>query len=103
MPAMPAMHHSGFGMLAAHLLAGLVCAWWLHRAERVVFALLAALAAVADRSLHRLMRLLVTGVTVPVPAGGPRRCRRPVACGPLHLAVVRYVVVRRGPPLSFSY
>lgn len=97
------MHHSGFGMLAAHLLAGLVCAWWLHRGERAVFALLAALAAVADRSLHRLMRLLVTGVTVPVPAGGPRRCRRAVACGPLHLAVVRYVVVRRGPLPSFSY
>lgn len=100
---MPGMHHSGFGMLAAHLLAGLVCAWWLHRGERAVFALLAALAAVADRSLHRLIRLFVTGVAEPVPSGGPRRFPRPMASGQLHLAVVRYVVVRRGPPLSFSY
>ncbi|MEU5305603.1 hypothetical protein ACH4YO_38445, partial [Streptomyces noursei] len=100
---MPGMHHSGFGMLAAHLLAGLVCAWWLHRGERAVFSLLAALAAVAYRSLHRLIRLFVTGAAEPVPSGGPRRFRRPAASGQLHLAVVRYAVVRRGPPLSFSY
>ncbi|MEX2972526.1 hypothetical protein [Streptomyces sp. C184] len=101
--AMPAMHHAGFGMLAAHLLAGLLCAWWLHRGERAVFALLAALAAVADRSLHRLLGLFVAGVATPVPADGLRRFRRPVTSGSLHLAVVRHTVVRRGPPLSFSY
>ncbi|MBL1093386.1 MULTISPECIES: hypothetical protein [Streptomyces] len=100
---MPAMHHMGLGMLAAHLLAALVCAWWLHRGERAVFALLAALAAVAGRSLHRLLRPCVAGVAMPVSTGGPRRFRRPVASGPLHLAVVRHAVVRRGPPLSFSY
>ncbi|WP_146022222.1 hypothetical protein [Streptomyces sp. CB02959] len=45
MRTMTAMHHADVGMLAAHLLAGLVCAWWLHRGERALFALLAALAA----------------------------------------------------------
>ncbi|MFF4948295.1 hypothetical protein [Streptomyces chattanoogensis] len=103
MPAMPAAHHMGFGMLAAHLLAGLLCAWWLHRGERAVFALLAALAATADRSLHRLLRLFVAGAVVPVPAVGPRLFRRPVTSGQPHLAVVRHTVVRRGPPLSLSY
>ncbi|WP_030802106.1 hypothetical protein [Streptomyces sp. NRRL S-337] len=104
--AMPAMHHMGFGMLAAHLLAGLMCAWWLHRGERALFALLAALAAAANRSLpslHRLLRLFVAGLAVPVPAGGPRPSRRPIASRQPHLAVVRHAVVRRGPPLSFSY
>ncbi|SHN12832.1 hypothetical protein [Streptomyces yunnanensis] len=103
MPAMPAMHHAGVGMLAAHLLAGLVCAWWLHRGERVLFALLAALAAAADRSLHRLLGLLLTGVTVPVAHVGPRRARRRAVAAQPHLAVVRHTVIRRGPPLSFAY
>ncbi|REK88629.1 hypothetical protein DY245_20310 [Streptomyces inhibens] len=101
--AMPTMHHMGFGMLAAHVLAGLVCAWWLHRGERAVFALLAALAAATDRSLHRLLRLFVARATVPVAPPGPLRFQRPVTAGQLHLAVVRHAVVRRGPPLSFSY
>ncbi|MFF4145516.1 hypothetical protein ACFY0A_30020 [Streptomyces sp. NPDC001698] len=101
--SMPAVHHAGAGMLAAHLLAGLVCAWWLHRGERAVFALLAALAAAADRPLHRLLRLFVAGATAPVAPGGPRRFQRPVTVGQSHLAVVRHVVIRRGPPLSFSY
>lgn len=100
---MPAIHHMGLGMLAAHLLAGLACAWWLHRGERAVFALLAALAAAADRSLHRLLLLFVASVAMPVSTGRPRRFRRAVASGPPHLAVVRHAVVRRGPPLSFSY
>lgn len=103
MPAMPAMHHAGAGMLVAHLLVGLVCAWWLHRGERAVFALLAALAAGADRSLHRLLRLFVAGAVVPVPAGGPRLFQRPATSGQPHLTVVRHAVVRRGPPLSLSY
>lgn len=101
--SMPAMHHAGPGMLAAHLLAGLVCAWWLHRGERAVFALLAALAAAADRSLHQLLCLFVACAAVRLPTDGPWRFRRPVASGHLHLAVVRHAVVRRGPPLSFSY
>ncbi|MFF2809546.1 hypothetical protein ACFVT2_20650 [Streptomyces sp. NPDC058000] len=103
MHPMPAMHHAGFGMLAAHLLAGLVCAWWLHRGERALFALLAALAAAADRPLYRLLRLLLAGVTVPVAHVGPRRVRPRAAAAQPHLAVVRHAVIRRGPPLSFSY
>ncbi|GGU74562.1 hypothetical protein GCM10010211_45530 [Streptomyces albospinus] len=103
MHSMPAMQHAGVGMLAAHLLAGLVCGWWLHRGERALFALLAALAAAADRSLHRLLHLLLVGVTVPVAHVGPRRVRRPAAAEQPHLAVVRHAVIRRGPPLSFSY
>ncbi|MER6046471.1 hypothetical protein ABT168_03155 [Streptomyces sp. NPDC001793] len=104
--SMPGMHHSGIGMLAAHLLAALVCGWWLHRGERALFALLAALAAAADRSLHRLphlLRLLLVGATVPVAHPGPRRVRRPTTAGQPHLTVVRHTVIRRGPPLSFSY
>ncbi|MEU5300922.1 hypothetical protein ACH4YO_15390 [Streptomyces noursei] len=100
---MPAIHHAGIGMLAAHLLAGLVCAWWLHRGERALFALLAAMAAAADRSLYRLLRLLLAGVTVPVAHVGPRRVRRRAAASQPHPAVVRHAVIRRGPPLSFSY
>ncbi|ANZ20946.1 membrane protein [Streptomyces noursei ATCC 11455] len=103
MPAMHSMHHAGIGMLAAHLLAGLVCGWWLHRGERALFALLAALAAAADRSLHRLLRVLLVGVTVPVAHVGPQRVRRTATAAQPHLAVVRHAVIRRGPPLSFSY
>ncbi|MFJ9855155.1 hypothetical protein [Streptomyces sp. NPDC101150] len=103
MPAVHAMHHAGFGMLAAHLIAALICAWWLARGERTVFAVLRALAAAADRSLHRLLALFVVAVTAPVACRVPRRTRRPAAVVPPQLPRVRYAVIRRGPPLSFSY
>ncbi|MEV7383588.1 hypothetical protein [Streptomyces lydicus] len=106
MPAMddmPAMHYAGFGMLTAHLLAALISAWWLARGERTVFALLRALTAAADRSLHRLLALFVAGVTAPVARCVPRRGWRSTVVVPPQLPLVRYTLTRRGPPLSFAY
>ncbi|THA83831.1 hypothetical protein [Streptomyces sp. A0592] len=93
--------HGGAGMIAAHALAGLVCAAWLARGEAAVFRLarvLGAAALHAARPLARaldLVRARVAAVpAVPVfraPYRRPRRLR-----GALHA----HAVVRRGPPGS---
>ncbi|MDG4862168.1 hypothetical protein P8605_28905, partial [Streptomyces sp. T-3] len=56
--------HSSLGMLAAHLLAALVCALWLARGERAFFQLLRALGALAFTPL-RLLHAVVEPPAAP--------------------------------------
>ncbi|AQT72196.1 hypothetical protein [Streptomyces sp. fd1-xmd] len=95
--------HGGAGMIAAHVLAGLVCAAWLARGEAAVFRLarvLGAAALHAARPLARalvLVRARVAAVAAPPVFRAPhRRPRR------LRGAVHAHAVVRRGPPWSGS-
>ncbi|MFF9981891.1 hypothetical protein [Streptomyces erythrochromogenes] len=98
-----AASHGGAGMIAAHVLAGLVCAAWLARGEAAVFRLarvLGAAALHAARPLARaldLVRARVAAVPAPPVFRAPyRRPRR------LRGAVHAHAVVRRGPPWSSS-
>lgn len=88
-----ALFDGGVGMLAAHLLAALVCGLWLARGEAAFFAL----AEGASRPLRRLFTVPLGPVAVP---GDPRRpVRRPRrgARRP-HVVVLASVLSRRGPP-----
>ncbi|MER6198674.1 hypothetical protein ABT234_15075 [Streptomyces sp. NPDC001586] len=91
--------HGGFGMIAAHLLAGLLCAAWLARGEAAVFRLARALGAAAlhaARPLARALALVRARVAaVPAPPVFPAPYERPRG---LRGAVHAHAVVRRGPP-----
>ncbi|MGW2019149.1 hypothetical protein [Streptomyces sp. NPDC001927] len=84
--------HSSLGMLAAHLLAAVVCGLWLARGEAALFALARTVAALAFTPL----RLLLAVVRVPEPPRSvrprPRTRRRP------HDVVLAHSLSRRGPP-----
>ncbi|MFG2641487.1 hypothetical protein ACGFYP_11025 [Streptomyces sp. NPDC048370] len=83
--------YSTLGMLAAHLLAALVCGLWLAKGEAALFALARTVGALAFTPL----RLLLAVVRVPEPpqAVRPRpRTRR------LHGVVLAHTLSRRGPP-----
>ncbi|MGW6686736.1 hypothetical protein [Streptomyces sp. NPDC054961] len=94
--------HDGLGMIAAHVLAGLLCAAWLARGEAAVFRLAAALAAGAlhgARPLSRVLALLRTRAlgAAPLPAvRRPAAHRRPRT---LRGAVHAHTAERRGPPV----
>lgn len=85
--------HSSFGMLAVHLLAAAVCAFWLARAEAAFFRL----ARAVDARAFVPLRLLFVRVLLPEVPAPPRTRTRP---GPSRfLAVVlAHVLSRRGPP-----
>ncbi|NYH52836.1 O-antigen/teichoic acid export membrane protein [Nocardiopsis arvandica] len=86
----------GPGMLLAHALAGVVCAWWLRQGERAALAL----AGLVRSLLHRLLLLGAEPAPVPrpVPAGDlPRTPLRQSA----RLLFLRHVRVLRGPPATF--
>ncbi|WP_150257165.1 hypothetical protein [Streptomyces venezuelae] len=91
--------HGGAGMIAAHVLAGLLCAAWLARGEAAVFRLarvLAAAALHAARPLARALALVRARVAAPpAPPVLPARNERPRR---LRGAVHAHAVVRRGPP-----
>ncbi len=83
------------GMLAAHLLAALVSAWWLRRGEAAAFTLL----RLAADAVLAVLPALVTGdarLAAPQraarPRGGPEAVRRTVR-------LLRYAVVLRAPPV----
>jgi hypothetical protein len=79
-------------MTAAHVAAAAVSAWWLRRGERAVWELAGKVVTVAVRLVHAL-------VSAPAPLSPPSR-RHPRALplpGPSG-AILRYTVVRRGPP-----
>ncbi|MFF4366074.1 hypothetical protein [Streptomyces sp. NPDC001594] len=92
--------HGGFGMVAAHLLAGLFCALWLAWGEAAVFRLAGALGATALLAARPLARVLALLRTRPVPVPGPP-AQRPSYRPPRRLrgAVHAHTAVRRGPPL----
>ncbi|MFD6229929.1 hypothetical protein ACFWFZ_24105 [Streptomyces sp. NPDC060232] len=97
--------HGGAGMIAAHLLAGLLCAAWLARGEAAVFRLarvLGAAALHAARPLARaldLVRARVAAVPAPPAFPAPYPDREPRR---LRGAVHAHAVVRRGPPRGGS-
>jgi hypothetical protein len=84
------------GMLAAHAVAALICAWWLRRGEATVHALVGAVAAwIADR-----FRLPQPGPR-PVAVGLQGRVRGIAPALP-PFRLLRFALARRGPPLSLS-
>ncbi|WP_374773669.1 hypothetical protein OG756_12150 [Streptomyces sp. NBC_01310] len=91
--------HGGAGMIAAHVLAALLCAAWLARGEAAVFRLarvLGAAALHAARPLSRALALVRARVAaVPAPPAFPAPYERPRR---LRGAVHAHAVVRRGPP-----
>ncbi|MDX2745210.1 hypothetical protein EES45_29825 [Streptomyces sp. ADI97-07] len=83
---------SSTGMLAAHLLAALLCGLWLACGERAVFRLLRACAGWLVAPFRLVLHL-------PVPADRPRvRARRSHRAHPLRQLLLVHIVGTRGPP-----
>ncbi|AVH60291.1 MULTISPECIES: hypothetical protein [Streptomyces] len=85
---------SSFGMLAAHLLAALLCGLWLAYGERAVFRILRAVAGWLAAPLRLPLAL-------PAPPHCPRfRVRRGSSDrAPRHLLLV-HAITSRGPPVG---
>ncbi|TMR24407.1 MFS transporter [Nonomuraea turkmeniaca] len=81
---------AGIGMLAAHVMVTIMCAWWLERGETALVTLLLLLAC-SLRSLWLTARLS----TSPPPRPGPITA---VASGVLAPQVLAWTMCRRGPP-----
>ncbi|MEW2614411.1 hypothetical protein AB0937_30325 [Streptomyces sp. NPDC047880] len=82
---------SSFGMLAAHLLAALLCGLWLGHGERAVFRLLHAVGSRLAAPL-RLLSALIAPPPPPV-----RERRRPSHRRP-HRFLLVHAITTRGPP-----
>ncbi|WP_034087496.1 hypothetical protein [Streptacidiphilus albus] len=99
---MAPMGHGPWGMLAVHVAAGLISAWWLRRGEASVFAVLRVVATAALTSVLRFALFLLALAfgtwtpTVPVP---PRARDAWLLPQPGRCALLD-VVVRRGPPAA---
>ncbi|MGW7611460.1 hypothetical protein ACWGKW_30215 [Streptomyces sp. NPDC054766] len=85
---------SSFGMLAAHVLAALLCGLWLAHGERAVFRTLRALAGRLAAPLRLLLAL-------PTPPHRPRVrvCRGSSDRAPRRLLLV-HAITSRGPPVG---
>jgi hypothetical protein len=86
---------AGFGgvsMTLVHLVAAVVSAWWLRRGERAVWGLARKVAATLARPAFALLTEPAPPVTRS--SSAPRATRTPRLRG----AVLRHVLVRRGPP-----
>ncbi|MFF8673904.1 hypothetical protein [Streptomyces sp. NPDC015242] len=84
---------SSLGMLAAHLLAALLCGLWLGHGERAAFRLLRALGA----RLAAPLRLLLAR---PAPPPPPARVRRPSSDRAPRLLLLVHAITSRGPPVG---
>ncbi|MFC9282402.1 hypothetical protein [Streptomyces collinus] len=85
-----------FGMLAAHLLAALLCGLWLAYGERAAFRILRAVAARLAAPLRLLLAL-------PVPADPPRpRTRRGRSGRAPRLLRLVHSIITRGPPAGVA-
>ncbi|WP_314223492.1 hypothetical protein [Streptomyces zaehneri] len=83
---------SSFGMLAAHLLAALLCGLWLAHGEKAAFRILRALAG----RLAAPLRLLLA---VPATPDRPRvRFRRRRSARAPRLLLLTHAITTRGPP-----
>ncbi|MEU6759005.1 hypothetical protein [Streptomyces sp. NPDC046685] len=95
--------HGGLGMIAAHVLAGLLCAAWLAWGEAAVFRLARVLGAAALHAARPLSRALLLVLVPARPAALPAP---PAFRAPYHRprrlrgAVHAHAVVRRGPPVA---
>ncbi|MGW0333683.1 hypothetical protein ACWD0J_17730 [Streptomyces sp. NPDC003011] len=84
---------SSFGMLAAHLLAALLCGLWLAHGERAAFRILRTLAGWLAAPLRLLLAL-------PTPPHRPRiRVRRRSDWAPRRFLLV-HAITSRGPPVG---
>ncbi|MFB6847333.1 hypothetical protein ACFCXS_21070 [Streptomyces sp. NPDC056373] len=82
---------SSFGMLAAHLLAALLCGLWLGHGDRAVFRLLRAVGS----RLAAPLRLLFALIAPPPP---PVRERRRLSHRTPHRFLLVHAITTRGPP-----
>ncbi|MEV7414671.1 hypothetical protein [Streptomyces sp. NPDC089919] len=101
MAAMPGMDGMGgmaggmtAGMLAGHLLAALLCGWWLAHGERGAFRVLRALAAL----LHVPLRL--PGALGALPYLPRPRLRRARSARAPRLLLLSHALTTRGPPVG---
>jgi hypothetical protein len=93
---MPAGHDLGgmspAGMLAAHLLAALLCGLWMAYGEQAAFSLLRTFAGWLVAPLRLLLPL-------PTPPDRPRvRARRDHGAHPLRQLLLGHTITSRGPP-----
>ncbi|MFH8791973.1 hypothetical protein [Streptomyces sp. NPDC017941] len=100
MAAMHAGHDMGgmspFGMLAAHLLAALLCGLWLAYGERAAFRVGRAVAGWIAAPLRLALRL-------PPPPHRPRpRPRRDFGARDPRRLLLVYAITSRGPPLGVA-
>ncbi|NEE22101.1 hypothetical protein G3M58_88530 [Streptomyces sp. SID7499] len=85
---------SSTGMLAAHLLAALLCGLWLAHGERAAFRILRALAGWLVAPLRLLLRL-------PAPPHRPRvRARRGDSARAPRRLLLTHAITTRGPPVG---
>ncbi|MDQ0718072.1 hypothetical protein QFZ55_007524 [Streptomyces luteogriseus] len=82
---------SSLGMLAAHLLAALLCGLWLGHGERAVFRLLRAVGSRLAAPLRLLFAL-------PAPPPPPVRQRRRSSNRTPRLLLLVHAITTRGPP-----
>ncbi|MFF7312673.1 hypothetical protein [Streptomyces sp. NPDC008137] len=82
---------SSLGMLAAHLLAALLCGLWLGHGERAVFRLLRAVGSRLAAPLRLLFAL-------PAPPPPPVRARRWSSDRAPRLLLLVHAITSRGPP-----
>jgi hypothetical protein len=80
-------------MIAAHLLAALLCGLWLGHGERAVFRLLRAVGS----RLAAPLRLLLAR---PAPPPPPARVRRPSSDRVPRLLLPVHAITSRGPPVG---
>jgi hypothetical protein len=101
----PVLHTTAGGfspwlVLAAHLLVGLVAAWWLSRGETAAFRLVRALGPLVllvAAPLRRALRLALAALLTPGPQSRPRR-RLPLRTTLPASPLLRHSLARRGPP-----
>jgi hypothetical protein len=91
----PPVSGGGGAMTAAHVAAAVVSAWWLRRGERAVWGL-------AKRAAAGVLRRALPLAPPPPPPRTPRPLAT-AAPGPRPArAVLRHVLVRRGPPAPWE-
>jgi hypothetical protein len=87
--------HGAIGMIAVHVIAGLLCTWWLHRGER-------AAAALASRLLGEATAWLAPPGCFGVSPWPGLACAAPLLSSPPRVLnyprSLVHVLVRRGPP-----
>lgn len=89
--AMP-QHSGGTTMSLAHVVAAVVSAWWLRRGERATWALARRITAAVMRPIRALR-------PAPLSAVAPHGCQAvPSGTFGPRSGLLRYFVVRRGPP-----
>jgi hypothetical protein len=94
---LPSGGHGALAMIAAHVIAGLLCAWWLRTGEAAAFGLLWTMAM----SLLAPLSLIVAWRPVSL---SPRRVGPPAHSNerPRHGLLLADTMVRRGPPPVFA-